>query len=96
MKKTHLAFIAAAALVTSACSQFSAQESAEQPMAANETQHVGDWLVRRTVPFLRMVGVSHVVVTMAAHQEVDGAGRFCRRLGWEPLVRLEHGWSRGA
>jgi GNAT superfamily N-acetyltransferase len=57
---------------------------------------VGDWLVRRTVPFLRMVGVSRVVVAVAARDERDGAGRFCRRLGWEPVVRLEQGWSAGA
>jgi GNAT superfamily N-acetyltransferase len=57
---------------------------------------VGEWLVRRTVPFLRMVGVSRVVVALAAWQEEAGAGRFCRRLGWEPVVRLEQGWSAGA
>jgi GNAT superfamily N-acetyltransferase len=57
---------------------------------------VGEWLVRRTVPFLRMVGVSRVVVAMAARHEAAGAGRFCRRLGWEPVVRLEQGWSAGA
>ncbi|HEY4026140.1 MAG TPA: GNAT family N-acetyltransferase [Candidatus Dormibacteraeota bacterium] len=56
---------------------------------------VGEWLVRRTVPFLRMVGVSRVVVALAARQEEAGAGRFCRRLGWEPVVRLEQGWSAG-
>jgi GNAT superfamily N-acetyltransferase len=54
---------------------------------------VGEWLVRRTVPFLRMVGVSHVVVAVATRQESEGFGRFCRRLGWEPLVRLEQGWA---
>jgi GNAT superfamily N-acetyltransferase len=54
---------------------------------------IGEWLVRRTVPFLRMVGVSRVVVAMAARREEAGAGRFCRRLGWEPFVRLELGWS---
>jgi GNAT superfamily N-acetyltransferase len=59
-------------------------------------QGVGEWLVRRTVPFLRMVGVSRVVVTVAAREEQAGAGRFCRRLGWEPVVRLEQGWSAGA
>ena len=57
---------------------------------------VGDWLVRRTVPFLRMAGVSHVVVALAVGQEEAGAGRFCKRLGWEPLVRVEQGWSAGA
>jgi GNAT superfamily N-acetyltransferase len=57
---------------------------------------VGDWLVRRTVPFLRMVGASRVVVALAAGEEEAGAGRFCRRLGWEPVVRLEQGWSAGA
>ncbi|HSR26753.1 MAG TPA: GNAT family N-acetyltransferase, partial [Candidatus Eisenbacteria bacterium] len=57
---------------------------------------VGAWLVRRTVPFLRMVGVSRVVVALAAGEERAGAGRFCRRLGWEPVVRLEQGWSVGA
>jgi GNAT superfamily N-acetyltransferase len=57
---------------------------------------VGEWLVRRTVPFLHMVGVSRVVVAMAARQEKAGAGRFCRKLGWEPVVRLEQGWSVGA
>jgi GNAT superfamily N-acetyltransferase len=57
---------------------------------------VGLWLVRRTVPFLRMVGVSRVVVALAAREEDAGAGRFCRRLGWEPVVRLEQGWSAGA
>ena len=54
---------------------------------------VGEWLVRRTVPFLRMVGVSHVVAAVAARQEAEGVGRFCRRLGWEPVVRLEQGWA---
>jgi GNAT superfamily N-acetyltransferase len=57
---------------------------------------VGEWLVRRTVPFLRMVGVSRVVIAMGARQETAGAGRFCKRLGWEPVVRLEQGWSAGA
>jgi GNAT superfamily N-acetyltransferase len=56
---------------------------------------VGGWLVRRTVPFLRMVGVSRVVMAIAAAEERAGAGRFCRRLGWEPVVRLEQGWSAG-
>lgn len=54
---------------------------------------VAVWLVRRTVPFLRLVGVSRVVIAVTARQEARGAGRFCRRLGWEPLVRLEQGWS---
>jgi GNAT superfamily N-acetyltransferase len=57
---------------------------------------VGEWLIRRTLPFLRMVGVSRVVVDLAARHEREGAGRFCRRLGWEPMVRLEQGWSTGA
>ncbi len=57
---------------------------------------VGEWLVRRTVPFLSVVGVSQVVVALAARDEEAGAGRFCRRLGWEPVVRLEQGWSVGA
>ena len=57
---------------------------------------IGGWLVRRTVPFLRMVGVSRVVVALTAWQEEAGAGRFCKRLGWEPVVRLEQGWSAGA
>jgi GNAT superfamily N-acetyltransferase len=59
-------------------------------------QGVGEWLVRRTVPFLRMVGVSRVVVAVAAQQEQAGAGRFCKRIGWEPVVRVEQGWSVGA
>ncbi len=54
---------------------------------------VGTWLVRRTVPFLRLVGVSRVVVALTARDEADGAGSLCRRLGWEPVVRLEQGWS---
>jgi GNAT superfamily N-acetyltransferase len=56
---------------------------------------VGEWLVRRTVPFLRMVGVSRVVVSLSSGQEREGAGRFCRRLDWEPFVRLQQGWSVG-
>lgn len=57
---------------------------------------VGTWLVRRTVPFLRMVGVTRVVVPLTAAEEVACAGRLCRRLGWEPVVRLEQGWAAPA
>ena len=57
---------------------------------------IGEWLVRWTVPFLRMAGASHVVVAVAAGQEEAGARRLCKRLGWEPMVRLEQGWSAGA
>jgi GNAT superfamily N-acetyltransferase len=54
---------------------------------------IASWLVRRTVPFLRMVGVTRVVVALTAAEEADGASRLCRRLGWEPVVRLEQGWA---
>jgi len=54
---------------------------------------VGPWLVRSTVPFLRMVGVRRIVVALTAREEAAGAGSMCKRLGWEPLVRLEQGWS---
>jgi GNAT superfamily N-acetyltransferase len=54
---------------------------------------VGCWLVRRTVPFLRLVGVSRVLAALTVREEAEGAGRLCRRLGWEPIVRLEQGWS---
>jgi GNAT superfamily N-acetyltransferase len=54
---------------------------------------IAPWLVHRTVPFLRMVGVSRVLVALTAREEAEGAGGLCRRLGWEPLVRLEQGWT---
>lgn len=57
---------------------------------------VGPWLVISTVPFLQMVGVRRVVVALTAREEAAGAGSMCRRLGWEPLVRLEQGWSEVA
>jgi GNAT superfamily N-acetyltransferase len=57
---------------------------------------VGTWLVGRTVPFLRLVGVSRVVVALTARDEAEGAGSLCRRLGWEPVVRVEQGWSAPA
>ena len=47
-------------------------------------------------PFLRLVGVSRVVVALTLREEAEGAGRLCRRLGWEPVVRLEQGWSARA
>jgi len=54
------------------------------------------WLVRRTVPFLRMAGASRVLIALTAREEAEGAGSLCRRLGWEPVVRLEQGWSVAA
>jgi GNAT superfamily N-acetyltransferase len=57
---------------------------------------VGTWLVGRTVPFLRLVGVSRVVAALTARDEAEGAGSLCRRLGWEPVVRVEQGWSAPA
>ncbi|HKF78567.1 MAG TPA: GNAT family N-acetyltransferase [Candidatus Dormibacteraeota bacterium] len=57
---------------------------------------IASWLIRRTVPFLRMVGVRRVVVALTAAEEAAGAGRLCRRLGWEPVVRLEQGWAAEA
>lgn len=54
---------------------------------------IGPWLVRRTVPFLRMVGARRVVAAMTAAEEAAGSGAMCRRLGWDRLVRLEQGWS---
>ncbi len=54
---------------------------------------VGRWLVRRTASFLRMLGVRRVVVALTASQEAAGAGILCRRLGWDPLVRIDQGWK---
>jgi GNAT superfamily N-acetyltransferase len=54
---------------------------------------VGSWLVGRTVPLLQAAGATQVVIALTALDEALGAGRFCRRLGWDPLVRLEHGWA---
>jgi len=57
---------------------------------------IGPWLVRSTAPFLRMLGVRRVVVALTQYQEAAGAGSMCRGLGWEPLVRLQQGWSQVA
>jgi GNAT superfamily N-acetyltransferase len=57
---------------------------------------IGTWLVRRTIPWLRLAGVSRVVVPVTAQDEAHGSSRFCRRLGWEALVRLERGWARAS
>jgi GNAT superfamily N-acetyltransferase len=55
---------------------------------------IGPWLVRSTAPFLQMLGVRRIVVALSGPQETAGAGSMCRRLGWEPLVRLQQGWSQ--
>lgn len=59
-------------------------------------QGIGPWLVRRTVPLLRVLGVRRVVVALTAREEAAGAGSMCRQLGWEPLARLEQGWGEVA
>lgn len=55
---------------------------------------VGSWLVHHAVDWMRLGGCDRVVLTVAAADEAAGAGRFYRRLGWEPITRLQRGWMR--
>ena len=54
---------------------------------------IGTWLVRHAVAWLRLAGRERIVLAVTEEDEQAGAGRFYRRFGWEPLTRLEKGWS---
>ena len=54
---------------------------------------IGTWMVRQAAARLRSLGVGRVVIAVTAHDDACGLGRFYRRVGWEPLVRLERGWT---
>ena len=54
---------------------------------------VGTWLVRHAVAWLRLAGRERIVVAVAEEDERAGAGRFYRRFGWQPVTRLDKGWS---
>jgi GNAT superfamily N-acetyltransferase len=56
------------------------------------SQGVGSWLVRSTVPYLRLGGCDRMLVTVAVDDERAGAGRFYERLGLVRLARLDRAW----
>jgi GNAT superfamily N-acetyltransferase len=53
---------------------------------------VGTWLARHAAAWLRLGGCSRVVLSVAAEDEANGAGRFYERLGWNPMARFQRGW----
>jgi GNAT superfamily N-acetyltransferase len=53
---------------------------------------VGTWLARHAAAWLRLGGCSRAVLSVAAEDEANGAGRFYERLEWKPMVRLQRGW----
>lgn len=48
---------------------------------------IGDWLLRHAIAWLLLAGCDRVILNVASSDEVAGAGRFYRRLGWEVFVR---------
>jgi len=54
---------------------------------------IGTWLVRHAVAWLRLAGRERIVLAVAREGEEAGAGRFYRRFGWQPVTRLDKGWS---
>ena len=55
---------------------------------------IGAWVVRHAVQWLVMAGKTRCVLCVAMDNEKNGAGRFYRRFGWSPFVRLKRGWTR--
>src|SRR5581483_10085832 len=52
----------------------------------------GAWLAQQAAAWLRLGGCDRIVLAVTAEDESAGAGRFYQRLGWQSLVRLQHGW----
>lgn len=55
---------------------------------------VGTWVIRHAVQWLVMAGKTRCAFSVAIDDEKNGAGRFYRRFGWSPFVRLKRGWTR--
>ncbi len=54
---------------------------------------IGTWLAKHAAAWLQLGGCSQIVLSVAAEDELAGAGRFYERLGWHPMVQLQHGWA---
>ena len=55
---------------------------------------IGAWVGRHAVQWLVMAGKTPCVLCVAMDDGKNGAGRFYRRFGWSPVVRLKRGWTR--
>jgi GNAT superfamily N-acetyltransferase len=59
----------------------------------HRSQGVGSWLVRSTAPYLRLARCDRMLVTVAATEERNGAGRFYERLGLTRIATLQRAWT---
>ena len=55
---------------------------------------IGAWVVRHAVQWLVLAGKTRCALCVAVDDEKNGAGRFYRRFGWSPFVRMKRGWTR--
>ena len=55
---------------------------------------IGSWVLRHAINWLRLAGCDRCVFAVSPDDEEAGAGRFYRRMGWEPLIREQKEWIR--